>query len=187
VTKQERHIESQISFLSPEDAAMVHLLRGFIAEASRIYEAKVGRPLTEALQISSPRDAYEFLRVEMENLPQEQLRTLNLNTKHRILSAPMIYQGSVNMTTVRIAEVFRPAIIDNATALILCHNHPSGEAEPSPEDLVLSQEIRKAGKLLGIDVLDHIIIGKGSFVSLKDMGWGHPELTPNRRQRVSQR
>ncbi len=168
-----RNHPSQLSFLTPTDAVMVHLLRRFIAEASRIYEVKTGRAISDALEVRSPRDAYEFLRLEMEDLDQEQFRTINLNTKNKIISAPMIYQGSVNVTTVRIAEVFRPAIIDNATSLIVCHNHPSGVANPpSPEDVALTHELVEAGELLGVTVLDHLVIGKGNFVSLRERGLG---------------
>lgn len=122
----------QMSFLSPEDAHMVHLLRTFLAEASRIYETRTHQRLEDALQINSPRDAYEFLKVEMEGLGQEQLRTINLNTRHRIISSHLIYQGTLDQTTVRVAEVFRPAVIDNASGLIVVHNHPSGDPSPSP-------------------------------------------------------
>lgn len=168
--ERSRHPEPQISFLAPTDAVMIHLLRRFIAEASRIYEVKTGRAISDALEIRSPRDAYDFLRLEMEDLDQEQLRIISLNTKNRIISSHMIYQGTVNTTSVRIAEVFRPAIMDNATALLVCHNHPSGMPDPSPEDVALTREIANAGQLLGIDVLDHIVIGKGKFVSLKERG-----------------
>lgn len=125
--RHERRVhEAQMSFLRPDDAEFVHLLRRFIAEASRIYEAKTGRPREDALQITSPRDAYEFVRVEMEHLEQEQVRVITLDTKNRIISCPMIYQGTLNSSPVRPAEVFRPAIIDNAHAIIIAHNHPSG-------------------------------------------------------------
>lgn len=170
--EQNCHPESQISFLNPTDAVMVHLLRRFMAEASRIYEVKTGRAISDALEIRSPADAYDFLRLEMEELDQEQIRTINLNTKNRVISAQMIYQGMVNSTTVRIAEVFRPAISDNATSLIVCHNHPSGLPDPSPEDVSLTHQLVEAGELLGVSVLDHLIIGKGKFVSLKERGLG---------------
>ncbi len=166
----EKISESQLSFLSPTDAEMLQLMRRFLAEASRLYEIKTGKALSQALEIRRPQDAYEFLNLEMESLDQEQMRTIHLNTKNRIIGSPVIYQGTVNVTTIRIAEVFRPAIFDNATALIVCHNHPSGLPEPSPEDLAVTKELVRAGKLLGLDVLDHIIIGKGTFVSLKDRG-----------------
>ena len=170
--KGERENPQQISFLAPEDAFMLHMMRRFLAEASHLYETRTQRTLEEALQIRTPRDAYEFLRVEMEGLAQEQLRTINLNTKQRILSAPMIYQGSVHTTVVRIGEIFRPAIIDNASGLIVAHSHPSGDPTPSPEDAAITREIVRAGELLGIDVVDHIVIGRGKFVSLRERGLG---------------
>lgn len=169
--KRREHL-SQLSFLPPEDAALMNVLRRFVAEASRIYETNTRTPITDALQIHSPQDAYEFLRTEMENLDHEQMRTINLNTKQRILSSRLIYQGSVHTTVIRIGELFRYAIMDNATGIIVCHNHPSGDPTPSPEDAAVTREIVKAGQLLDIDVLDHIVIGKGKFVSLKERGLG---------------
>lgn len=151
---------------------MIHLMRSFLAEASKIYEVRTNQRLEDALRISTPQDAFEFLRVEMEGLEQEQLRTLNLNTKNRILSAPMIYQGSVHTTVIRVGEIFRPAIIDNASGLIIAHNHPSGDPTPAPEDAAITREIVKVGQMLDIDVVDHIVIGKGRFVSLKERGLG---------------
>ena len=151
---------------------MVHMLRRFLAEASRIYETRTGQRLEEALTIRSPHDAYEFLRLEMEDLEQEQLRTINLNTRNKIISTRMIYQGSVNSVSVRVGEVFRPALIDNATCLIVLHNHPGQDPSASPEDLLMTRELVRAGKLLDVEVLDHIIIGKGRFVSLKERGLG---------------
>lgn len=170
--KGERHAPHQISFLAPEDAYMVHLMRSFLAEASRLYETRTQQRLEDALQINSPRDAYEFLRVEMEGLGQEQLRTINLNTKHRIISSHLIYQGTLDQTTVRVAEVFRPAIIDNASGLIVCHNHPSGDPDPSREDVSLTRVLVTAGQILDVEVFDHVIIGRGRFSSLKQMGVG---------------
>lgn len=170
--KKEREQLSQLSFLSPEDAALVNMLHRFMAEASRIYEVKTGIPLPDALQINHPRDAYEFFRADMENLDQEQLRTLHLNTKSRIISSRLLYQGTVNETHMRVGEVFRHAILDNATAIVVCHNHPSGDPSPSPEDVALTRQLVKAGHLLDIEVTDHIVIGKGKFVSLKERGLG---------------
>src|SRR5919201_1476993 len=118
--------DAQLSFLAPDDAALVHLLRRFVAEASRIYETRTGQPVEEALTVHSPKDAYEFLRAEMEGLEQEQLRVITLNTRNKIISKHLIYQGTLNCSHVRIGEVFRPALLDNAACLILAHNHPSG-------------------------------------------------------------
>lgn len=172
--RKEQLPSAQLSFLAPEDAVLVHLMRRFLAEASRLYETRIGQALEEALVIRTPEDAYHFLRVEMENLEQEQLRTINLNTRNRVLSSHMVYQGSVNSTQVRLGEIFRGAIRDNATGLIVAHNHPSGDPSPSPEDVALTRELVKAGTLLDIEVVDHLVIGKGQFVSLRTrrLGFG---------------
>lgn len=137
-------------------------------EWTPIYESKTGQDLEEALTIRSPKDAYEFLRLEMEQLEQEQLRVINLDVRNRFISTRLIYQGTLNCTHVRVGELFRPALIDNAAAIIVVHNHPSEMAEASPDDVNLTHDFVKAGRLLGVDVLDHLIIGKGRFVSLKE-------------------
>ena len=170
--KERRYHESQITFLKPDDAELLHKGRIALAEFVTLYETRRAKRLEQAPQVTRPADAYEFLHFEMEGLEQEQLRVINLNQKHRIISASMIYQGSLHTTAVRLAEVFRPAIIDNAAAIIVAHNHPSGECDPSPEDVTLTREIVKAGKLLDVEVEDHIVIGKGRFVSLRERGLG---------------
>ena len=158
--------------LPPEDLELVQLMRRFVAEASRMYETRTGQDVREALQIKSPRDAYEFLRPEMAHLEQEQLRVLTLNVHHRVLSAPMVYQGTVRTTTVRVAEIFRPAILANASGLIVAHNHPSGEVDPSSHDIRLTEGLVQAGRILDLEVLDHIIIGRDGFASLRERGLG---------------
>lgn len=125
-----------------------------------------------APQIRRPEDAYQYVRFEMERLEQEHLRVVNLNTKSRIISAPMIYQGSLHTTVVRLAEIFRPAIIENANGIVVGHNHPIGDPSPSSEDAALTREIVKAGQILDINVVDHILIRRGRFVSLKERGLG---------------
>ncbi len=162
----------QISFLHPDYAGMIHRLQLILAEMSQQYEATTGQPLDEALTISSPQDAYEFLKREMEDLEQEQLRTLNLDVRNKILSTQLIYQGNINTIPIRPAEIFRPAIIDSAACIIIAHNHPTGVSDPSPEDVRMTRQIVEAGNLLGVDVLDHLVIGKGGFVSLKQRGLG---------------
>lgn len=166
--KPESNPPSQVSFLTPEDAGLVHFLRHLVAEASRLYEVPPAQALRDAPQIRSVTDAYECLRREMESFPQEQFRTLNLNTKNRVISSTLIYQGTLDTTFIRVVEVFRPAILANAAAIIMAHNHPSGDPTPSPEDAALTRELVQAGTLLGVDVMDHIIIGKDSFVSLRE-------------------
>ena len=125
--------------------------------------------------INSPQDVANLLMAEMSALPQEHLRALLLNTRNQVLSTVEIYVGNVNSSIVRPAEVFRPAVRENAPSVIVVHNHPSGDPTPSPEDVAITRELVSAGKLLGIDLLDHIVIGNGQrYVSLneKKLGFG---------------
>jgi len=122
--------------------------------------------------IKSPADAANLLS-EMSALEQETMRTILLDTKNRVLAMPTVYRGSLHTTVVRVTELFREAVRQNCAALIIAHNHPSGDPTPSPEDVTVTGEIVKAGKILDIDVLDHLIIGAGTkFVSLKERGLG---------------
>ncbi len=136
------------------------------------------RMLTEPLQdrplVRSPADAAELLIPEMAGLEQEQMRVVLLNTKNRIMGMPLVYQGSLHTMVIRVGELFRDAVRQNAAAVIVAHNHPSGDATPSPEDVAVTQEIVKSGKLLDIDVLDHLVIGgtPARFTSLKERGLG---------------
>lgn len=123
-------------------------------------------------QITSPTDAANLLLLEMSGLEQENLRTLLLDTKNRVLASPTVYIGNVNSSIIRVSEVFREAVRQNATALIMAHNHPSGDPTPSPEDIQVTRSVVEAGLLLGIEVLDHLIIGHQKFVSLKERGLG---------------
>ena len=123
-------------------------------------------------QITCPADAANLLLLEMSSLEQEHLRTMLLDTKNRVLDSPTIYVGNVNSSIIRVSEIFREAIRANATALIVAHNHPSGDPTPSPEDVQVTRAIVEAGGLLGIEVLDHLIIGHQRFTSLKERGLG---------------
>ena len=118
--------------------------------------------------IHSPKDAYELLAPEMESLAQEQLRLLLLNTKNAVVGQRVIYQGNANSTMCRPAEIFRPAVISGAVSILIAHDHPSGDPTPSPEDIKVTKDIRKAGKLLGIELLDHIVIGRSGFRSIAE-------------------
>jgi DNA repair protein RadC len=129
-------------------------------------------PGQERMRISSPDDVAQLLMMEMHNLEQECLRTVLLNTKNMVLAAPTIYQGSVNSTSFRVGELFREAVRHNATALILVHNHPSGDPTPSPEDVQVTRTLVEAGKMMDIEVLDHLVIGRGKYVSLKERRLG---------------
>lgn len=126
---------------------------------------------TEVRQtIHSPEDAAKLLMTEMRWLQQEYFRILLLNTKHHVLAAPTVFVGSLNASVVHPREIFKEAIRHSAAAVILVHNHPSGDPAPSTEDIAVSKRLAEAGKLMDIAVLDHIIIGDGRYVSLKDQG-----------------
>lgn len=124
----------------------------------------------ECYQIKSPADAAALLMLEMSHLDQEQLRTLLLDTKNRVKAIHTVYQGSVDAALIRVSEVFKAAIRQNAPAIILAHNHPSGAPDPSPEDILVTRQIIEAGELLDIQVVDHLVIGQGRWVSLRERG-----------------
>ena len=115
--------------------------------------------------IRSAKDAYEYLS-DMRNLPREQLRGLYLNGHNRIIRDEVISVGTVNANIVHAREVFRTAIECNAVAVVLAHNHPSGEKAPSAEDVAVTRQLAEAGKLVGIHLLDHVIITKDGFASV---------------------
>lgn len=126
----------------------------------------------ERRQIRSPGDAADMMLQEMGALEQEELRVMLLDTRNYIISIETVYRGNVNSSIVRTAEVFREAVRRNASAVIVFHNHPSGVAEPSPEDVSVTRTIIEAGNLLDVTVLDHIVIGRARYVSLKERGLG---------------
>jgi len=126
----------------------------------------------ERLRIKSPADAAGLLLADMGALEQEELRTIIVDSKNQVLKIHTVYKGSLNTAVLRIAEVFREAIRLNAAGLIVAHNHPSGDVSPSPEDVHVTRQLVEAGKLLSIDVLDHLVLGGHTFLSLKERGLG---------------
>ncbi len=148
------------------------------AKAAQIKAAiELGRRLAiaqpqERPQIGSPRDAAALVQYEMSALEQEELRVLLLDTRNRVLDICTVYRGSLNSSQVRVGELFKDAIRKNAAAIILVHNHPSGDPTPSPDDVAVTRAIVEAGKLLDVSVLDHLVVGQGRFVSLKERGLG---------------
>ena len=126
----------------------------------------------ERFQIRSPADVASLLQLEMGLLEQEELRVILLDTKNRVLGIRQVYVGSANATSLRVGELFKEAIRQNATAVVVVHNHPSGDPTPSSEDVQVTRTIREAGQLLDVEVLDHIVIGQQRFVSLKERGLG---------------
>ena len=130
-------------------------------------------PVTkERYQIVSPADAANLVMAEMSFLDHEELRVLCLDTKNHVVANIRLYQGTLNSSVLRAAEIFRPAITRNCAGIIICHNHPSGDPKPSPEDEQVTRQLVEAAKLFDIDLVDHLIIGNHRFTSLKErMGW----------------
>lgn len=149
-----------------------------LAKAAQIKAAiELGRRLVlespeEQPAVHTPADAAELVQYEMRALEQEELRVMLLDTRNRVQHIETVYRGSVNSSQVRVAELFKAAIRRNATNMIVVHNHPSGDPTPSPDDVAITRAIQQAGELLDIKLLDHIIIGGGRFVSLKERGVG---------------
>ncbi len=150
------------------------------AKAAQIKAAlEIGRRLLTTewearRQITSPSDIANLLLVEMSYLEQEHLRVVLLNTKNYVVGMETIYIGTVNSSNVRVAEVFKAAIRKNAVALIVCHNHPSGDPQPSPEDAAVTRQLVEAGRLFDVQVLDHLVIGQGRWTSMRERhlgGW----------------
>jgi DNA repair protein RadC len=148
------------------------------AKAAQVKAAlELGRRLLlaapdERLQIRSPEDVAALLMVEMGSLDQEQLRVILLDTRHQIVRQVLVYQGNVSTSLVRVGELFREAVRENAAAVLIVHNHPSGDPTPSPEDVAVTKEIVQAGRLLSIEVLDHLVVGRQRYVSMKERGVG---------------
>ena len=126
----------------------------------------------ERVVVRSPQDVANLLMAEMGFLDQEHLRVVLLNSKNQVMAVPEVYRGSVNTSLIRASELFREAVRENCPAIIVVHNHPSGDPTPSAEDVQVTEQIVAAGKLLDIEVLDHLIVGQQSYASLKERGLG---------------
>lgn len=118
--------------------------------------------------IKQPSDAANLVMEDMRCLKKEHLRIIMLNTKNFVMAVKDISIGSINSSIVHPREVFSEAIRKNSASIIICHNHPSGDPTPSGEDIKVTQRLKECSKLLGIDLLDHIIIGNGAYISLKE-------------------
>ncbi len=134
---------------------------------------RMNTPEEDAITIQSPDDAAKLLIPKIGHLEKERLVILALNTRNRLIGDPVeVYNGSLNASLIRVGEVFKPALRANAAAIIVAHNHPSGDVTPSPEDVAITRAFVDAGKMLDVDLLDHLIIGPSTFLSLKARGLG---------------
>lgn len=135
--------------------------------ARRIAKSKAKEPLC----FDRPDTIASYYMEDMRHLRQEELKLLMLNTKSKLLGETIISKGTVNMSVISPRELFIEALQKDAVMIILLHNHPSGDPEPSREDILVTKKIAKAGELIGITLIDHIIIGDRSYVSLAEKGW----------------
>jgi len=134
---------------------------------------RLNQPPPSLRSIQSPDEAASIFMPRMQHLEREEFVVLLLNTRNHMIGEPIVvYRGSLNSSLIRISEVLRPAVRSNAAAVIIAHNHPSGVCDPSPEDVAVTRSIVESGKLLDIQILDHLIIGRGCYVSLKSKGLG---------------
>ncbi len=138
-----------------------------ILEIAKRYQKEKGK---NYYRIGSPREIAEYYMAEMSALPQEHFKVILLNTKNEILADRNLFVGTVNRSLVSPREVFEYALKNAAVAVVFMHNHPSGDPEPSHEDIMITRKCNEIAKLMDISLLDHIIIGRGCFVSLKQRG-----------------
>lgn len=129
------------------------------------------RPRHSRTSIRLPRDVAELMMPELAHLAQEHFVCLFLNTKNHVIGKQTIFVGSLDSSIVHPREVFKEAIRRSSAAVICLHNHPSGDPTPSREDIAITRTLREAGELVGISLLDHVIIGDGKYVSLKEQGY----------------
>lgn len=142
-------------------------LRAGIELGRRLSKSQPG----DVVVVRSPRDAADYIMDELRYLKKEHFICLFLNTKNHIIAKETLSIGTLNASLVHPREVFRAAIKLSSASIICAHNHPSGDPAPSPEDVSLTKRLAEAGQLVGIEVLDHLVIGDGRFVSLKEQGY----------------
>jgi len=164
---------TQVSFVAPEQGAILVLLeenQRLIRElAATAYETGV---MLDLMSVRSPADLAAYMMPMLSSLDHEEVHVVLLNTRNMVIEEKLLYRGTINACQTRVAEIFRDAILKNAAAIILVHNHPTGDPSPSPEDVHLTRKVREAGDLLDIELLDHLIIGGDRFVSLRERGLG---------------
>ena len=149
-----------------------------VAKAAQLQAAlELGRRLMVAQPeehpvLYTPTDAAAILMAEIGHLEQEHFCVLFLDARYRVLGIQTLYRGNLTLTQIRVGEVFREAIRRNCTHIVVAHNHPSGDPTPSPDDIAVTRQLVEAGRLLGIEVLDHLIIGQHRWLSMRDRRLG---------------
>ncbi|MZP31410.1 DNA repair protein RadC [Heliobacterium undosum] len=155
-------VQTQVA-LTPTEVARIQAV---VELALRLNRAKKGPKEV----VRSPEDGYKLLE-RMRFLDKEEFRVVALNTKNQVLSIETISIGSLSSSIVHPRETFKPLLLKSAAACLLAHNHPSGDPTPSREDREITRRLVEAGRIMGIEVLDHIVIGDGRYSSLKELGY----------------
>ncbi len=135
----------------------------------RVCLVKEGNPSKEHT-IGKPIDVFKLVKHELGKSDREMFLSIMLSIRNTVLAIETVSIGTLNASLITPRELFKSAILANACSVIICHNHPSGNTEPSEEDLKITKRLHEAGKLMGIEVLDHVIVAKDSFLSLKENG-----------------
>jgi len=130
-----------------------------------------GEPILVGRKVSTPADCAAVFTTMLQDEASEVFAILCLSTKHRVLAYHEVSRGCLDSTLVHPREVFKAAILANAASIVFAHNHPSGDPAPSPDDMTLTRRLLEAGRLIGVDVLDHIVIGDRRYVSFRERGW----------------
>ena len=136
----------------------------------RVSLVREGSRSSDHNAIRSPEDVFAIMDSEYENAVVETAQMLALDTKNKVIGIFSLSIGSLNASIIHPRDVFQRAILSNAASVILVHNHPSGDPTPSPEDMELTRKLVEAGKMLDITVLDHVIVGEGAYISMKEHG-----------------
>ena len=140
-----------------------------LREAGRRYYVRTPRT-GQRVVLDSPERVARHFRARLEDQPQEHFFVVTVDPRLRILGTHLVAKGGISHVHVLPREVFRPAILDGATGILIAHNHPTGDPEPSQEDVELTARLRQAGELIGIKVLDHLVVGREGYVSLRERG-----------------
>jgi len=146
---------------------MHNSFKNYFGNEVKIQLVRESKPIKE-YSIKTPDDAYELVKDELASLDREAFLVISLSTKNKVLGVNMVSIGSLNANVVHPRDVFKLAILQNASNIILLHNHPSGETEPSKDDIEVTHRLEEAGKLLGIEVIDHIVVGNTFYSFLEN-------------------
>lgn len=145
-----------------------HAKRVDIVSLKMVRESSI---LYENRRISSPNEALEVFKTLLENSDREKLVVCCLNTKNEPTNLSIVSVGSLNSSVVHPREVFKTAVMSNAASIIVAHNHPSGDTTPSKEDINITERLKKSGEIIGVPLLDHLIVGNNTYLSLKEDGY----------------